>query len=700
MDRSPVTSPLKRPAPEPQHTGSGAYRLAQRLSQSPSARVYLAQAVANGETVVVKQPASSAATEHEAILLRHLNGKRAPLLLASDDVAGQPALVMERLAGRPLLDLVRDDPQLARSARFRRILDGLAATLAALHAQGIVHGDLKPDHVIVDHDDDVRLIDFSAAAFNARQPPGTGDTAWLTPGFAAPEQFAADSLPDQRSDIFAFGAVAFWAATGRVPPQAGDGIDVRAGGAQLRDAHLPEDLSALILACLQPEPAHRPRGAAMLRDLLAGGASAPPETASARASAPDEVPPTLRVRRRRIATPPQDSAAVGGGGPGRRRNVGRLMLWLFLLALVAGVVTIGVWQGKPLYEKHFKTTWLIDSSGKGDAMSLVEAVARAGDEVTFLLAPGEHVGVVVQDGRYRIQPSESDAAPPVILAGPAGCLSVINARLTVAGLVFRGTGGEGGRACIEQSGGELNILGSLMENLSGPGIVIGGGANARVAESTLVSIGEDAIRIERGSVLELHGTTIEQAGGNAVTVKSGAALTTRGNRITDAKGTGMLFTQGAQARLEGDLIQGSAASALEAASGAQVEARDVTLAASSGAGIFLHGGSRLRMAESRVIDNGLSGLFADGAAQVDMHDSVVTNNGEHGILCLSAQAGRLDRNSIARNGGYGLVLDPATRVDIGDNSLDANEAGPLMDARESPGEDETGGDETDEAGTE
>lgn len=692
MHDNSTISPLERPAPEPQQTDSGHYRLGERLSDSPSARVYLAQSVADGGTVIVKQPSSAAAAEHEAVLLRFLNGAGAPLLLASDEIAGRPALVMERLSGRLLADLVREDPRFATAPRFRRILEGLAAALARLHGQGVVHGDLKPDHVMVDEGDEVRLIDFAASAVHGQSPPGAIDTAWLTPGFAAPEQFVAEAQPDMRWDIFAFGAVAFWAATGRVPPPAGGSTDIHE--VPLRQADLPDDLCTLVLACLRPKPEERPGDVASLRDLLVGGDPlagrgplAPvPAPAPATVSGPDAVPDTIRVRRRRIVAPRRDSTAGGDARPPKRGNLGRLFLWLFLLALVAGSTAVGVWQGKPLYDKHFKTAWLVDPSGKGDAASLVEAVARAGNEVTFLLAPGEHDGAVLQDGRYRIEAAQADAAAPVILAGPAGCLSAINTRVTLVGLVFRGTGGEAGRACIEQAGGALTLRASVMERLSGPAILARDGANLQVAESEFLAIDSGAIGVAGGSVLELLGTKIEQAGGNAVTLESGALLTMRDNLIIDAGGSGLLLVQGARASLDGDVIQGSAVSALEVASGAEVEARDVTLAASGGVGLFVHGAARLRMTESRVTGNSLSGLFADGAAEVELRDNAIVDNGEHGILLLGARAGRLERNSLERNLGYGLVLDPATRVLLGDNSLEANQAGPVMDAREQAAE--------------
>ncbi|MDX1710743.1 MAG: right-handed parallel beta-helix repeat-containing protein [Rhodovibrionaceae bacterium] len=698
MDEFGTKDTSLQPSQDASQSDNGGFRLRETLSRSMSSRVYLAETVADGRMVIGKQTSAKDLVDHEAAILRRLGGVAAPGYVATDSVAGRPFVVMERLEGRSLLDLVHAGTLSADSPRFRSLLQALADALAAVHAEGIVHTDLKPDHIVVDEDGSVRLLDFASAMADGASPAISRDFAWTSPGFAAPELLTADRPVDACADVFGFGAVAFWAATGQVPPPLSDRSERAEAEAQLRKSGLPEDLRTLVLACLQPAPGDRPKSARELQDILSGQA-APRAAGPAEAAhpEPEDVPPTVLVRRRRVVSPkpageslPQANDRRAGGGGG-----GRLATFILVLLLVAGAAAAGVWQGKPLYDKHIKTTWTVDSTGGGDALSLREAVSRAGDDVTFLLAPGTYEGATLINGVYRIRPANSDVDAPVIVGGDDGCLRAVGSQVSLEGLVFRGTGGQRGPACIDLSGGELRLLGSTLEEIAGPGIVLRGGASAQMAESALLSVAGDAIRAEGGGVLEILDTRIAEAGGNAVSALGGTELVMRRNQITDTVGTGVLLAEGSVAQMDSDLIQGSKASALEIASGARLQATDVTLAASSGAGVYLHGESRLMLQESRVTDNRLSGIFADGAESLEVRDSVIGNNEEHGILSLGVRSGRLTRNDIGLNGGYGVVLDPESRLEMGGNILESNATGPLLDAR-----DKDAGDEGREEGAE
>ncbi len=94
------------------------------------------------------------------------------------------------------------------------VLTGALDGLAAVHAAGLVHGDLKPDNIVVDRDGVSRLIDFGLAA-----PPHRlgGPDTWIgTPAYLAPEQFLGHHT-DIRSDLYAAGVVLFELLCGRTP---------------------------------------------------------------------------------------------------------------------------------------------------------------------------------------------------------------------------------------------------------------------------------------------------------------------------------------------------------------------------------------------------------------------------------------------------------------------------------------------------
>lgn len=129
---------------------------------------------------------------------------------------GVPYVALELLLGETWEDeLERGGPQpLGRAAR---IAADLCGALDAVHRAGVVHRDIKPEHVGVCAGGGVKLFDFGLALL----PSGEAD--WFppyltvgTPEYMAPEQWRADPL-DHRADIFALGVALFEALTGELP---------------------------------------------------------------------------------------------------------------------------------------------------------------------------------------------------------------------------------------------------------------------------------------------------------------------------------------------------------------------------------------------------------------------------------------------------------------------------------------------------
>jgi serine/threonine protein kinase len=125
-------------------------------------------------------------------------------------------LVMEYVPGRPLRALL--GPQPLPAAQALEIAQQICEALAHMHAQGVVHRDLKPDNLLVTPDGRVKISDFGiASSKGARRLTWSGlSHSFGTPDYAAPEQIGG-KRGDARTDVYALGTLLYEMLTGHVP---------------------------------------------------------------------------------------------------------------------------------------------------------------------------------------------------------------------------------------------------------------------------------------------------------------------------------------------------------------------------------------------------------------------------------------------------------------------------------------------------
>jgi eukaryotic-like serine/threonine-protein kinase len=198
---------------------------------------------------------------------------------------GRPYIVMELLEGHPLAERIVTRP--LPVGEVARVGVAVLDALAALHARGFVHRDVKPSNVFLLEDDRVKLLDFGLVHSN----PGDATPRDLTmtgmvmgsPGYMAPEQIRGEPV-DARSDLFSLGATLVEAATGR--PAFGGKTSVDVMHAVLHErpqiTSSSRDMDALarvLMRALAKNPSERHPDAntmaAGLRPLLPSGVTQP-----------------------------------------------------------------------------------------------------------------------------------------------------------------------------------------------------------------------------------------------------------------------------------------------------------------------------------------------------------------------------------------------------------------------------------------
>src|SRR5712691_6570277 len=148
---------------------------------------------------------------HAAARLTHPN---VVMVFDSGEDDGIPFLVMERLPGRTLAAELAAGP--LSLERIGEVARGVLSALAAAHAEGIIHRDIKPGNALLTEDGHVKVSDFGIA--KTVDDLDQTQTAELvaTPGYLAPERLAGEAA-SQRSDLYSVGVLLYEALSGRRP---------------------------------------------------------------------------------------------------------------------------------------------------------------------------------------------------------------------------------------------------------------------------------------------------------------------------------------------------------------------------------------------------------------------------------------------------------------------------------------------------
>jgi tRNA A-37 threonylcarbamoyl transferase component Bud32 len=337
----------------------GRYQLGSLLGVGGMAAVYLADDQVLERQVAVKvlsppyaqDPAFVERFRREARSAARLSHPNVVAVFDSGSDADQHYLVMEYVAGQNLAELLARQGRLA-PRRAAELAVQVCAALAAAHAQGLVHRDVKPANVLVGDDGQVKVADFGIAKAAATATlTGTG-TVLGTAAYLSPEQ-AQGGPVDARSDLYSLGCVLYELLCGSPPFGSGaDSPQVAVASRHVseppeppsaRNPQVDPGLDAVVLTALAKDPAQRYQRAVELRDalehVLAEDAVAVGPGSLRAAAAPTEPLPSLSGRTGVL--PAAAGPAVRDAG--RRPGWPRWALPVAGMALGIGLVVALLW---------------------------------------------------------------------------------------------------------------------------------------------------------------------------------------------------------------------------------------------------------------------------------------------------------------------------------------------------------------------
>jgi serine/threonine protein kinase len=257
----------------------GSWSLLGLLARGSVADLYLAQAEnqssSNAQRYVVKvlRPEWR---EHalvrqqfgtEAILGRKVNSPHLPAVLAAETQGEAPYLVLPLIEGNTVAALLRREVSLPFALKLG-ILRQTALGLAALHAADYLHGDLKPENLLLSPSGHLTLIDLGSARLIRETGSIWNRPVLGSPAYLAPELFTSSMSGDVRSDLYSLGVIGYELLAERHPyPQTT--VEAYASASkQTRPAALrqlapqtPSAIAELIDSLVAKQPSRRPESA-------------------------------------------------------------------------------------------------------------------------------------------------------------------------------------------------------------------------------------------------------------------------------------------------------------------------------------------------------------------------------------------------------------------------------------------------------
>ena len=250
------------------------YRLIREIHSNHRSRIYFGHDLETGDAVALKVPATDIIDE--PVLLRQFMmeewiARRVdnPHILKAH-LSGRPRkylyVVTEYFEGQSLREWMDDHPS-PNLIQFRDIVDQIIKGIRALHRKEMVHGDLRPENVMIDQHGTIKIIDFGSvrvAGIDEGRPRGEQGEVLGTVQYTAPECLVGEP-PSRQADLYSLGTIAYELLTGKLPygaqaarlRQRNEIARLQYNSARTPETAVPDWIDGALRKAVHPDPLKR-----------------------------------------------------------------------------------------------------------------------------------------------------------------------------------------------------------------------------------------------------------------------------------------------------------------------------------------------------------------------------------------------------------------------------------------------------------